>query len=95
MFWSGLIFNIIGIFFAIYGIVSSDRIKKLILNEKTMIRSEILRIARIHQADIEKIKNDRVTFNNPNFNEVRIRIEDLEADVVNLKQFADDLQNIG
>lgn len=95
MFWSGAIFNIIGIFFAIYSIVSSSRIKKMILNEKIMIRNEILRIARIHQADIDKVLNDQKTFNNPNLNGVTIRIEDLQADVDNLKQFAEDLKNIG
>jgi hypothetical protein len=94
MFWTGLIFNIVGIFFAIHGIVSSKRIEKKILNEKIMIRNEILRIARTHQADVDKILNDRKTFNDPKLNEARIRIEDLKADVDNLNKFAEELQSI-
>ncbi len=85
----GLVLNVA---LAIYNFFSNKQLKKLILKEKNMIRNKILDIARTHQADIDKVLNDRKMFNDPTLNEVKIRIEDLKADVDNLNQFAEELQ---
>jgi len=93
-----MVWTIVGlaltIVMAVYSHISNENIKKLILKEKDMIRNKILDMVRIHQADINKVLNDRKTFDNPKLNEVRIRIEDLQADIDNLKQFAEELQKI-
>jgi len=90
----GIFLNVLAIFFAIFGICSNKAIKKSILKEKDLIASKILDIKAILEKHLEKVFNDRKTFNDPKRNEVHIRIEDIEGMIENLKRFANDLQKI-
>jgi len=88
----GIVLSVIGVFIASYGIYSNGKIEKLILKEKRLIRDKILDIAQIFTGHRNKIINDRKTFNKPDFNNVSIRIEDLEGIIENLNRFAEQLQ---
>ena len=73
--WTGLALNIFGLVFSVYSILSGNRIKRLILKEKNMIRNRILDIVRVFQADIDSVMNDRKMYNDPKRNTAEIRIE--------------------
>ncbi|MGC2424463.1 MAG: hypothetical protein WA666_08940 [Nitrospirota bacterium] len=91
---AGIIISILGLIWTIYGVLSSNRLKKALLTEKDFIRDKVLDI----RANIEKhrqiIINERRDRNLSSLNFTQFRIEDIESILDTLDRFKQRLDKI-
>ena len=90
----GIAISIIGLLWTVYGIWSTSRLKKLILDEKIMISEKILDFKSTLQGYKQIILNQRERDNNPALDQVIVNIEHINSIIDNLDRFANQLKEI-
>ena len=90
---TGVAIGVLGLLWTIYGVWSSNRLKKALLTEREFIRDKVLDI----RANIEKYRqmiSNEVRDRNIPLNQVYVRIEDIESVLDMLDRFKQRLDNI-
>lgn len=90
----GIAISTIGLLWTVYGIWSTNRIKKLIFNEKKMISEKILDFKSTLNGYKQIILNQRERDNNPALDQVIINIENINSMIDSLDRFANQLKEI-
>jgi hypothetical protein len=89
---SGVALNVFALIWAFIQHRQNEKLKGLILDEKTMIRDRILDMQQSLQSRYDQVLADRRSRGDPTLDTAGIRIEDLEAMIKNLQRFADSLE---
>jgi hypothetical protein len=87
----GVVLNIVALIWAFFQHRQNEKLRELILDEKTMIRDRILDMQQTLQSYYDRVLADRKRLEDPALNTAGIRIEDLEGMIKNLQRFADSL----
>ena len=96
MLWTiiGIALSVLGLIWTVYGIWSSNKLKKHLLADRDMIRGKILDLRAGQDKHRRTILNDRQTYNDPTRNSVSVRIEETEATLDILDRFAQQLDKL-
>ncbi|GEM_PF-7004628 len=87
----GVVVNLFGIVWTIIGIFSNRSVKKALLKEKNMIREKILDFRSRLDVYRRTLDEDKIIHKDKTLNTVHIRIQEIDAIVVDLERFSKSL----
>jgi hypothetical protein len=90
----GILIGVLGLAWTVYGVWSSNRLKKALITEKNLIKDKVLDLRASMEKHRQIILNDRSSKSEPRLNQVPIRIEEIESILDILDRFKNRLEEL-